>query len=51
MTIENIIEGSKFKIKTNEKQIEPIGASEKYAMFNTGSNGIMYLINLEKRNG
>ena len=49
MTIENIIEGSKFKIKTNEKTIEPIGASEKYAMFNTGSNGIMYLINLEKK--
>jgi hypothetical protein len=24
-------------------------ASEKYAMFNTGSNGIMYLINLEKK--
>ena len=49
MTIENIIEGTKFKIKTNEKTIEPIGASEKYAMFNTGSNGIMYLINLEKK--
>ena len=49
MTIENIIEGSKFKIKTNEKTIEPIGASEKYVMFNTGSNGIMYLINLEKK--
>ena len=49
MTIENIIEGSKFKIKTNEKTIEPIGASEKYAMLNTGSNGIMYLINLEKK--
>ena len=32
-----------------EKTIEPIGASEKYAMFNTGSNGIMYLINLEKK--
>ena len=47
--IENIIEGTKFKIKTNEKTIEPIGASEKYAMFNTGSNGIMYLINLEKK--
>lgn len=49
MTIENIIESTKFKIKTNEKTIEPIGASEKYAMFNTGSNGIMYLINLEKK--
>lgn len=49
MTIENIIEGTKFNIKTNEKTIEPIGASEKYAMFNTGSNGIMYLINLEKK--
>lgn len=49
MTIENIIEGSKFKINTNEKTIEPISASEKYAMFNTNSNGIMYLINLEKK--
>lgn len=49
ITIENIIEGAKFKINTDEKSIEPISASEKYAMFNTGSNGRMYLVNLEKQ--
>lgn len=49
ITIENIIEGTKFKINTDEKSIEPISASEKYAMFNTGSNGRMYLVNLEKQ--
>lgn len=49
MTIENIMDGSTFKIGIHEKTMEPISASEKYAIFSADSNGILYLINLEKK--
>ena len=48
LTIENVMEGSKFQINIQERKVEPIIASEKYAIFGDASNKIIYLINLEK---
>ena len=48
LTIENVMKGSKFQINIQERKVEPIIASEKYAIFGDASNKIIYLINLEK---
>ena len=33
LTIENVMKGSKFQINIQERKVEPIIASEKYAIF------------------
>lgn len=48
LTIENVMKCSKFQINIQERKVEPIIASEKYAIFGDASNKIIYLINLEK---
>lgn len=48
LTIENVMKGSKFQINIQERKVEPIIASEKYAIFGDKSNKIIYIINLEK---
>ena len=47
LTIENVMKGSKFQINIQERKVEPIIASEKYAIFGDKSKN-HNIINLEK---